>query len=151
GFASHRPLPIPARSMARGDALLIPGERAGATLLSAGDWESFHVDELPGQGRFLMERDAARLEALESNPLLGPSLYLYRWAAPTISLGYAQREDRVLDRDAVRAAGIPVVRRPTGGRAILHVEEWTYGVTVPLDHPRLGGGLRESLGALSSV
>src|SRR5262249_61625557 len=86
--------------------------------------------------------DAARLEALESDPSLGPSLYLYRWAAPTISLGYAQREERVLDRDAVRHASVPVVRRPTGGRAILHVEEWTYGVAVPLEHPRLGGGGR---------
>jgi lipoate-protein ligase A len=98
-----------------------------------------------------MERDAERLDALEEDPSLGPSLFLYRWARPTISLGYAQREERVLDPHAVAAAGMPVVRRPTGGRAILHVDEWTYGVAVPLDHPRLGGGLRESLDALSAV
>jgi len=119
--------------------------------LSAGDWKSFHVDDVAEDGRFLMERDAARLEALEANPSLGPSLFLYRWAAPTISLGYAQREERVLDLEAVRAAGVPVVRRPTGGRAILHVDEWTYGVAVPLGHARLGGTLQDSLAALSAM
>jgi lipoyl(octanoyl) transferase len=118
---------------------------------SAGDWKSFHVDDVPEEGRFLMGRDTARLEALEADPSLGPSLFLYRWAAPTISLGYAQREERVLDPEAVRAQGMPVVRRPTGGRAILHVDEWTYGVAVPLGHPRLGGNLKDSLTALSAI
>jgi lipoate-protein ligase A len=118
---------------------------------SAGEWKSFHVDERPEGGRFLMARDAARLEELEANPSLGPSLFLYRWAEPTISLGYAQHEGRVLDAVAVAKARVPVVRRPTGGRAILHVDEWTFGVAAPLDHPVLGGGLSESLSALSTI
>lgn len=136
--------------MARSDSLLTPAQ-AEAPVRSAGDWKTFHVDDEPGDGRFLMERDAARLEALEALPSLGPSLFLYRWAAPTISLGYAQREERVLDAEAVRAGRVPVVRRPTGGRAILHVEEWTYGVAVPLGHPRWGGSLQDSLAALSAL
>lgn len=119
--------------------------------MSAGDWKSFHVDEAPADGRFLMERDAARLAALEARSSRGPSLTLYRWAVPTISLGYAQRRERVLDTEAVAASGVPVVRRPTGGRAILHVDEWTYAVAAPIDHPRLGGTLRDSLAAHSHI
>jgi lipoate-protein ligase A len=131
--------------------------RSGALLTSAlfsptiGQWEPFHADEAPADGLFLMERDLARLLALEGDPSLGPSLFLYRWAEPTISLGYAQREERVLDETAVRGERVPVVRRPTGGRAILHVDEWTFAAAVAIDHPRLGGSLRESLAAVAGI
>lgn len=131
--------------------------RSGALLTSAlssptlEEWQAFHADEAPGDGLFLMERDLAHLLMLEGDPSLGPSLFLYRWAEPTISLGYAQREERVLDETAVHAAGIPVVRRPTGGRAILHVDEWTFAAAVPIDDPRLGGSLRDTLGVLAGI
>lgn len=52
---------------------------------------------------------------------------VYGWSPPAISLGWNQSEDAI-DGDRVRAAGIDVVRRPTGGRAILHSEEITYAV-----------------------
>jgi lipoate-protein ligase A len=136
--------------MARHRALLIPSA-ADIPGVSVGEWPAFHADTEPATGDFLMERDNARLAALEADPGLGASLVLYRWAEPTISLGYAQREARVLDAEAIREAGIPVVRRPTGGRAILHVDEWTWSAVVPLDHERFGGGLRESLAGLSAV
>jgi len=130
--------------------------RSGAVLISAlsptlAPWTSFHADEAPAEGLFLMERDLAHLLMLEGDPALGPSLFLYRWAEPTISLGYAQREERVLDEVAVGAARIPVVRRPTGGRAILHVDEWTFAAAVPIAHARLGGSLRASLSALAGI
>ena len=59
-------------------------------------------------------------------------LRLYRWQPWAISLGYHQNEAEV---DAARcsADGIDVVRRPTGGRAILHAEELTYSVVMPVD------------------
>ena len=49
---------------------------------------------------------------------------VYGWSPPAISLGWNQSEDAI-DGDRVRDAGIDVVRRPTGGRAILHSEEIT--------------------------
>lgn len=98
-----------------------------------------------------MRRDRARLLTLDADPELGPTLFLYRWARPTITLGAAQRAEIVLDAERVRARGWPVVRRPTGGRAILHVEEWTWSAVVPLDHPYVGGSLRASLLALSET
>jgi lipoate-protein ligase A len=59
-----------------------------------------------------------------------PTLRLFRWRPWAVSLGYNQNAE---DLDAVRCAreGIDVVRRPTGGRAILHAQELTYSVTLP--------------------
>lgn len=56
---------------------------------------------------------------------------IYQWSAPTISLGYFQK-DAVLDH---RWQGCPVVKRLTGGGAILHDRELTYSVALPANHP----------------
>ncbi len=67
----------------------------------------------------------------ERGPVQGiPTLRLFRWKPWAISLGYNQN---AADLDAARCAreGIDVVRRPTGGRAILHAEELTYSVMIP--------------------
>jgi lipoate-protein ligase A len=58
-----------------------------------------------------------------------PLLRLFRWQPWAISLGYNQKPDDV-DAGRARADGIDVVRRPTGGRAILHAEELTYSVVM---------------------
>ncbi|GAB6165454.1 lipoate--protein ligase family protein [Thermostilla marina] len=58
---------------------------------------------------------------------------LYRWSPATLSLGYFQRlEDR---RRHAASASCPIVRRPSGGGAILHDDEWTYSIALPLRHP----------------
>jgi len=56
---------------------------------------------------------------------------VYAWSAPTLSLGRNQRAKGDYDVDAARARGIGIVRRPTGGRALLHDHEVTYSVTMP--------------------
>jgi len=58
-----------------------------------------------------------------------PSLRLYRWAPWAISLGRNQAEGEI-DGEKCRRDGIDIVRRPTGGRAILHAEELTYCVVM---------------------
>ncbi len=55
---------------------------------------------------------------------------LYGWSPYAVSLGWNQREDDVV-RERCTSAGIDVVRRPTGGRAILHAQELTYCVAMP--------------------
>jgi len=60
-----------------------------------------------------------------------PTLRLYAWAHPTLSLGYFQPASDV-DRAACAARGIALVRRSTGGRAVLHADEVTYAVAAPL-------------------
>ncbi|MFW5692933.1 MAG: lipoate--protein ligase family protein [Thermoguttaceae bacterium] len=57
----------------------------------------------------------------------------YQWQEPTISLGYFQQYDEQAER--YRERGLPMVRRLTGGGAILHDRELTYSVVLPRDHP----------------
>ena len=59
-----------------------------------------------------------------------PTLRLYGWSKPTVSMGYLQRSDGAVDRTACSRLGIEIVRRPTGGRAVLHAYELTYGAAV---------------------
>jgi lipoate-protein ligase A len=67
-------------------------------------------------------------------------LRVYTWAVPTLSLGRNQRARDAYDVARLRRAGVDVVRRPTGGRALLHDREITYSVTGPI-------GVREGLAA----
>jgi len=59
-----------------------------------------------------------------------PTLRFYRWNSPSISVGYFQRIDKGF-LDSCSRMGVPVVRRPTGGRAILHHSEITYSLVSP--------------------
>jgi lipoyl(octanoyl) transferase len=77
----------------------------------------------------LMRRAAATGEAV---------LRVYSWRAPTLSLGRHQPAMGLYDIDVIRAAGIDIVRRPTGGRAVLHHREVTYSITAPT--PGRGSG-----------
>jgi lipoate-protein ligase A len=57
---------------------------------------------------------------------------IYSWSRPTLSFGRNQPATGLYDLGKIRAGGIDVVRRPTGGRAILHHREITYSVTAPV-------------------
>jgi lipoate-protein ligase A len=72
------------------------------------------------------------------------TLRLYSWNVPTVSLGYLQRTPGGVDFAACRDRGIPVVRRVTGGRAVLHAAELTYSVAVPLDRTWRSLSVRDS-------
>jgi lipoate-protein ligase A len=61
-----------------------------------------------------------------------PTLRVYGWCQPTLSLGYAQSVQQEVDLAACQAQGVAVIRRPTGGRAVLHDQEVTYSVVMPL-------------------
>ena len=61
-----------------------------------------------------------------------PTLRAYTWSTPTLSLGYAQNVAKEVDVAACRRHGVTLVRRPTGGRAVLHDHEATYSVVMPL-------------------
>lgn len=75
-------------------------------------------------------------------------LRLYAWARPTISLGRNQRAAGQYDPEAIAAAGVDVVRRPTGGRALLHDAEVTYSVTAPV---ATAGSLRQSYERINRI
>lgn len=69
------------------------------------------------------------------------TLRVYSWSKATISFGRNEAARRHYDPDRIRSRGLAVVRRPTGGRAILHDREITYSVTAPADD---AGDLRAS-------
>jgi lipoate-protein ligase A len=95
-----------------------------------------------------MATDEAIVHAVASGSVPA-TLRLYAWAPPCLSLGRGQPVGDV-NREAVKAAGYDLVRRPTGGRAILHVDELTYSLVVPQDEPRVVGGVVESYRRLSA-
>ena len=77
-----------------------------------------------------------------------PTLRFYAWSPPCLSLGRSQQfADAHLA--ACRAAGVDIVRRPTGGRSILHTDELTYSVSLLQSDPRARGGVVESYRRLS--
>ncbi len=78
-----------------------------------------------------MALDEAILSACEAGTA-PPTLRVYGWQPPALSLGYAQRVDKEVNTDACRRYGIDIVRRPTGGRAVLHDDEVTYSVVMPI-------------------
>ncbi len=61
-------------------------------------------------------------------------LRFYGWDAPTLSLGYFQRTDEI-DLEACHTSAVTLVRRPTGGRAVLHHRDLTYCLVLPLRSP----------------
>lgn len=95
----------------------------------------------PANGAWNMAIDEAILEAI-GKQLVPPTLRLYSWQPPCLSLGYAQPVSDV-HLPALLSNGWDLVRRPTGGRAILHTDELTYAVIGPLEEPRLQGSVLE--------
>ncbi len=75
---------------------------------------------------------------------LPPTLRLYSWSPPTLSLGRRQPAAGAHDAAYLEAAGIGLVRRATGGRAVLHEHERTYSVTGCLRRPPFEGGVLET-------
>jgi lipoate-protein ligase A len=80
---------------------------------------------------------------------VAPTLRFYGWRPPCVSIGYAQALDQEVDLDACRQHGYTFVRRPTGGRAVLHIDELTYSVIAPLGEPRVAGDILTSYRRLS--
>jgi lipoate-protein ligase A len=101
------------------------------------------------RGAWNMAVDEAILERIGRNEAL-PTLRLYAWTPACLSLGHAQPFADV-DSARLRARGWEVVRRATGGRAILHTDELTYSVTGGAEEPILAGGVLESYNRLAQA
>lgn len=94
------------------------------------------VDE-PASGCWQMAVDETLLESAAGGQA---TLRFYQWSEPTLSLGYFQD---YAERDAHRASrDCPLVRRQTGGGAILHDQELTYSLALPLAHPLAADAMR---------
>ncbi len=105
--------------------------REGATRprILESEWRLFQ--DGPADGAWNMAVDEAIARAVGAG-LAPATLRFYTWSAPTVSLGYLQETPGGVDLAACREQGIAVVRRVTGGRAVLHAAELTYSVAVPI-------------------
>jgi lipoate-protein ligase A len=95
----------------------------------------FRIDRLvvvpfgPRDALANMDLDQRLLDWCERDPLRA-YLRFYTWAPPALSLGRFEPADAV-DAAKARACGVDVVRRPTGGRVVLHADDLTYTVVAP--------------------
>lgn len=99
-----------------------------------------------GSGAWNMAVDESLLEHAAMSP---PTLRLYGWRCTTLSLGYRQRDPRWADRCA--RLGVDVVRRVTGGGAVLHAGDLTYAVVAGNATPGLPADLDGSYEWIRSV
>jgi lipoyl(octanoyl) transferase len=90
----------------------------------------------PADGAANMARDEAIL-AGHAVGAVQPTLRLYRWKPTCLSLGRFQRAEAI-NRAACARAGVVIVRRPSGGRALLHDAELTYAIIARADHALFG-------------
>ncbi|MEP0774137.1 MAG: lipoate--protein ligase family protein, partial [Acidobacteriota bacterium] len=100
----------------------------------------------PAPGAWNMAVDEALAEAVAAGAS-APLLRLYRWHPPCLSLG-ASQPFTVADVGFCSRHGVDLVRRPTGGRAVLHHHELTYLVAAPLGECL---GTRELQGAYAAI
>jgi lipoate-protein ligase A len=103
-------------------------------------WRLLLDGDLPGA--LNMSRDVAVLKAVAAGDS-PPTLRLYGWDPPCLSLGRHQGLDAA-DTAFCARHGIDIVRRPTGGRAVLHHLELTYGVAAALGRGPLPSRLQEA-------
>ncbi|MDN7226823.1 biotin/lipoate A/B protein ligase family protein [Planococcus liqunii] len=95
-----------------------------------------------------MAMDEALLD-WHSEGLIPPVIRFYGWNPATLSIGYFQRVEKEIDMDQVSALGLGFVRRPTGGRGVLHEHELTYSVIVSEDYPEMPETVTEAYRVIS--
>ncbi|MEA3339669.1 MAG: biotin/lipoate A/B protein ligase family protein [Chloroflexota bacterium] len=109
-------------------------------------WRSLR--SAPADGATNMAVDEAILRAVAAGRV-PPTLRLYAWEPACLSLGRGQKSADV-NLETLLTAGFGLVRRATGGKSILHVDELTYSVVAPEAEPRVVGSIVESYRRLSA-
>jgi lipoyl(octanoyl) transferase len=97
---------------------------------------------------FNMALDEALLD-WHSEGKIPPTIRFYGWDPATLSIGYFQKVEKEINLDAVKEHGLGFVRRPTGGRGVLHEHESTYSVIVSEEHPEMPKTVTEAYRVIS--
>ncbi len=97
---------------------------------------------------FNMALDEALLD-WHSEGKFPPVIRFYGWSPATLSIGYFQKAEKEIDFDALKHHQLGFVRRPTGGRGVLHEHELTYSVIVSEDHPEMPKTVTEAYRVIS--
>src|SRR2546425_231820 len=80
-----------------------------------------------------------------------PTLRVFRWEQPSISLGRFQSIEREIESDRCQQLGVALVRRPTGGRAVYHRDEFTYSIVIGKRHGVPAGVVSELVTVVDST
>ncbi len=125
------------------DAVRRPQDAAGypTSGKDSADWRLVLDAERPGALNMALDEILTRACADGERAVLR----LYAWSRPTLSLGRNQELARAADLEACEHLGVDVVRRPSGGHAVLHEREVTYALSVPASEPLLASGARAAL------
>ena len=107
------------------------------------------IEDQARSGPANMAIDQAIAESCAAGKTL-PTLRFYRWEPPAISLGRHQPSSDI-NLDVAEEHGYEIVRRTTGGRAILHVDELTYSVSAPQDEERMKGRVLDAYLQISNA
>lgn len=83
-----------------------------------------------------------------SKGLIPPTIRFYGWNPATLSLGYFQKVKKI-DLEGVKRNHFGLVRRPTGGQAVLHDNELTYSVIVTEEHPGMPASVTDAYRVIS--
>ena len=78
-----------------------------------------------------------------------PTIRLYGWTPPAVSLGYFQKAENAINFEACKKRGVDVVKRLSGGRAVLHDKELTYSLICPEGTPPFGKTILETYRTIS--
>lgn len=97
---------------------------------------------------FNMALDEALLD-WHSEGKIPPTIRFYGWDPATLSIGYFQKVEKEINLEAVKEHGLGFVRRPTGGRGVLHEHELTYSVIVSEDYPDMPKSVTEAYRVIS--
>lgn len=84
-----------------------------------------------------------------SEGLIPPVIRFYGWQPAALSIGYFQKAETEIDLERVKELGLGFVRRPTGGRGVLHEHELTYSIIVSEEHPDMPESVTEAYRILS--
>lgn len=109
------------------------------------------LDSGPLDGAMNMAIDEALLQACITGQPGFPSLRLFAWREPTLSIGIMQGLEEDVNLNTISSLHIPLVRRPTGGRAVLHEFELTYSIVGSERDPLLSGNVVESYRKISGA
>lgn len=108
----------------------------------------YFINSGPCSPSYNMALDEALLD-LHSKGEIPPVIRLYEWNPATLSIGYFQSAEKDIDLNEIKARNLGFVRRPTGGRAVLHDSELTYSIIVSEQYPNMPATVTEAYRVLS--
>ena len=108
----------------------------------------YFINSGPCSPSYNMALDEALLD-MHSQGEIPPVIRFYEWNPATLSIGYFQSAEKDIDFHALKTQQLGFVRRPTGGRAVLHESELTYSIIVTEEYPNMPATVTEAYRVLS--